>query len=348
MAIDRFSLRSLIPMVSYMRLPTTFLLSTFFTMAEAVDSDTIDVDIERDGRQMAVFVSPLVEGHVVKDQGYVTSTFKPAYIKEKMNITPLDLMTRDPGTTVYAPQGSWDDRIAKRLTGNTEKLMKRIIRTEEWMAAQALTTGACTVKGDGVNRQIDFNMLTSHKVTIAGATDKWSDLTNSRPDKDLKTWVQLILEDSGLNADIVICGVNAAQNFIENAEIRKQLDNRRMEMGRIGTTMRNQGARKIAELYDPDVDIWTYPSKYYDVATSSYKYLIPENMVLVGCTEARCERRYARIQDLDAGGNYAMPYFPKSWTTKDPSARWLMLQSAPLPLPVQIDGFVAATVQDAA
>jgi hypothetical protein len=41
----------------------------------------------------------------------------------------------------------------------------------------------------------------------------------------------------------------------------------------------------------------------------------------------------------------AMPYFAKSWIEKDPSARVLLMQSAPLPVPYRINASMAATVR---
>jgi len=69
--------------------------------------------------------------------------------------------------------------------------------------------------------------------------------------------------------------------------------------------------------------------------------------VLFGSKDARCERHFAAIQDLDAMVTAAVKYFPKSWKNPDPSGQEIMLQSAPLPAPHQIDGFVVADVQAA-
>lgn len=342
--MDMFSLRSLLAAVSYMKQPTTFLLDLFFTVVEPVESDTIDVDIERDGDRMAAFVSPLVEGKVVSKDGFITTTFKPAYIKEKMLITPQDLLKRDPGQTIYAPNSNPEERVQKMLAKNLKTLMKRCIRREEWMAAQALTVGSMNVIGDGVNRNVDFNMRNTHRIPLIDI-DVWTDTTNSNPIQDLNDWVEVILDDSGLTADKVVMGKAALRSFLKHPIVKEALDNRRMVIGDVAPERKNNGAVKIADWFDPNVEIWLYEGKYKDPITDETKYLIPENGVLVGASAARCERHYAVIQDLDVGQQAAVQFFPKSWREKDPSGQWVMLQSAPLPIPHQIDGFVFATVQ---
>ena len=81
---------------------------------------------------------------------------------------------------------------------------------------------------------------------------------------------------------------------------------------------------------------------YYDEATETDKPLIPDNMVLIGCTNAYTRMHYGVIKDLEA--NAAVKMFPKTWLSKDPSAQYLLVQSAPLAGLHQVDAFLVATV----
>ncbi|PCJ51688.1 MAG: capsid protein, partial [Planctomycetota bacterium] len=67
--------------------------------------------------------------------------------------------------------------------------------------------------------------------------------------------------------------------------------------------------------------------------------MIPEDTLILGADNARTARHYGAIHDLDATA--AVQYFPKSWTQEDPSVRFVMLQSAPLVIPHQIDAFMS-------
>jgi hypothetical protein len=289
---------------------------------------------------MAAFVAPVVEGKVVAADGYTTSTFKPAYIKEKMALTPQDLLIRDPGKTIYGPQDSGESRIQKKVARYLKIMMNRIIRREEWMAAQALTTGAVLVEGDGVKRTVDFGMLNTHKVILAN-NDLWSNAL-SDPIGRLNTWGTLILDDSGLTMDKVVMSLTAWRAFINHAKVKEVLENRRMVIGDVKPEMMNNGAQKVCDWYDPMCEIWVYQGKYID-GNGARQSLIPAGGVLCGSSGAQTKRAYACIQDMEAG-NAVLQYFADSWAVKDPSVQWVRLQSAPLPIPTQIDGFLYGTV----
>lgn len=79
-------------------------------------------------------------------------------------------------------------------------------------------------------------------------------------------------------------------------------------------------------------------TEWYLDDTGVEQPMIPENMLLLGADDARTARHYGAIHDLDASA--AVRYFPKSWTMEDPSVRFVMLQSAPLVIPHQIDAFM--------
>lgn len=343
-AVDLFSTRTLLSALEYMKKPTTFLLDLFFTVEEPVDSDTIDIDIVRNGEKMATFVSPIVEGKVVKNEGFTTHSIKAPYLKEKMLLTPKDLMVREPGTTIYGPRDGLEQRKQRNLAKKLRIMLDRFTRREEWMASKGLTTGKVTVVGEGVpSREIDFDMKATH-LPVNLDTSRWSDTTNSDPIEDLKTWAQLIFEDSDRVPDKCVMGKTALNLFLNHPKVKEVLDNRRMVMGDVKPGLQENGAQKIADWFDPNLEIWTYSGKYIDPSDGVTKNaLMPDKGALLGSSAARCERHYAKIQDLEAG-DAVVRYFPKSWPVKDPSGQWIMVQSAPLPAPHEIDAFVYATV----
>ena len=69
--------------------------------------------------------------------------------------------------------------------------------------------------------------------------------------------------------------------------------------------------------------------------------MMPVDKILLGSTRTRNARLYGAIQDLDAGADFAVSRYPKSWTEKDPSMRFVMLQSAPLVALLQPDAFMS-------
>jgi len=89
--------------------------------------------------------------------------------------------------------------------------------------------------------------------------------------------------------------------------------------------------------------IWTYNEWYLDEAGVEQP-MIPTNKIVMGSRAARAVRNYGAIVDLELQGSAALRFWPKSWITKDPSTRWLLMQSAPLPVINEPDAFAFATV----
>lgn len=348
MSINMFDYRTLLSVLTYMKDPTTFILDMFFTKNTPVETTTIDIDIEREGDRMAAFCSSLVEGETVENLGYSTNTVTPGYTKEKILISPKDLMKRDAGNIIYAPGASAEQRLQEKVAKALKILLRRVIRREEWMAITALLNGSYTMTGKGLKTTVDFGMKASHKVTLAG-NDLWTATTTSNPIDFMKHAIRdLIIEDSGLSGNHkVIMGTAAAESFLAHPAVQAALDKKNIFIGEIKPGSYKNGGYKIADWLDPNCEIWVYAGKYTDSSTGVRTNLLPSNMVLFGSADARCERHFAAIEDLDVGVTAAVPYFAKSWSEKDPSGQVIMMQSAPLPAPHQIDGFVTATVQAA-
>ena len=71
--------------------------------------------------------------------------------------------------------------------------------------------------------------------------------------------------------------------------------------------------------------------------------MVPEDKALVIASGLRATIHYGVIQDIEAG-NFATRVFAKTWTEEDPSARFLLVQSAPLPVVHHVDALLIATV----
>jgi len=69
---------------------------------------------------------------------------------------------------------------------------------------------------------------------------------------------------------------------------------------------------------------------------------MPDDKVLLGSTNARCEFHYGLIQNMHS--LTASTRFPMSWTEPNGSARWVQLETAPMPNIYQVDAFTIASV----
>lgn len=334
MAYDIFETRTMLKAIEQMYIPKTFLLDTFFRNEQVFTTEYVDIDIIKGKRRLAPFVSPRAQGKVVEKTGYYARSFKPPYIKVKMPTTVEDLLKRQPGQTIYEGGKTPAEVAAAEVGKNLLELIQMIQRREEWMAAQALTTGKITITGDGVDAEIDFLMANDHKVTLSG-TAKWTD-SASDPVKNLRTWKRKIAQDSGVTADVAVMGSAVIDAFLAHEKVQKALDNRRIVLGQIDPRELPSGATYWGNV--ANIDIYSYDEWFVD-DTGTEQPMVPENTLILGSTKAITARLYGAIRDLKSTA--AVRYFPKSWEEEDPSVRWIMVQSAPIVAPLQIDAFMS-------
>lgn len=349
MALDIFSTRQMLAALEQMKPARTFFLSKFFPSSNVSNSEYIDIDIYKGKRRMAPFVNPRLEGKVVEKRGYKTFSYKPPYIKPKMVTTAEDILKRTMGQNIYAANMGPNQKAAEEVGKNLAEMEEMITRREEWMAAQILTTGKVVVVGEGVDDEIDFLMESTHLPTLAGAA-KWSAPTTAKPIDDLRAWKKIPSQDSGVVPTDVIMGSRALDAFMSCDQVigstggRKGLfDLYRVNIGQIEPRELPDGVTFVGTITELGLDIWTYDEWYVDeYDNETEKAMMPEDKVLMGSSRARTQRQYGAILDLDATA--AVARFPKSWKENDPSARFIMLQSAPLPCLHQVDAFLCADV----
>ncbi len=345
MAIDIFTPRTMLKALTTHTEVNLFLLATLFNTIETSDTENVDIDIVKGDQRLAPFVAPIVEGKLVEDQGFKTNTYKPPYIKPKFVTKATQfLKERSVGASIYGGDTP-AQRAANRLAKEIVDGQNQITRREEWMAAQALTTGTITVQGDGLDYVIDFGMAADHKITLL-TTDRWTQDGDgeSDPIADLKAWSKLIQEDGDANADILIGGYEAIDALVTHANIAEILDTRRIDLGLIDPRQLQKGVVYFGTIKATgvNIDVYSYTASYSD-ENGDRQYYIPINRVVLTSRDADFRRNFAAIQDLDA--NFVpLPIFIKSWEEKDPSGRVVLMQSAPLPAPHQIDAIVTAQV----
>jgi hypothetical protein len=343
---ELFETRTMLAALETRKPPRTFLRDKFFSTVETFDTEHVDIDIIKGKRKMAPFVSPMHEGKLIERAGFKTRTFKPAYIKPKMVTTAQDVFKRTPGETIYQGAKTPAQRAAEILGKDLANLDDQIIRREEWMAAQLLTSGKVRCVGEGIDVLIDFLMEATHLPVLSG-TALWSDHANSTPLTNLRTWKRLLGQDSGINPTDVIMSTDVYDHFLLNTKevsgVGKLFDMNRILLGQIEPKDMGNGVSYIGRITEIGVDLWTYEEWYVDENDKdTEKPMIPSGKLIMTNPIIRTSRSYGAIKDLKSLA--AVPRFPKSWEEEDPSVRFLLLQSAPLPQLQEVDGVLCATV----
>lgn len=344
--VNLYDLRTMLRALEQRKPPKTFFLDTFFPSTDVHDTDTVDIDIIKGKRRMAPFVNPRLQGKMVERRGYTTRTYKPPYLKPKTTITTDEIMKRMPGQTIYGGNMSPAERASQQLGKDMAELEDMIIRREEWMAATGITSGQVRVIGEGIDDTISFGMEATHLPTLSG-TSLWSASTTATPIDDLRAWKRIVLQDSGIAPTDVVMGVDAYDAFLACDQIsdkdKSLFDFLRLSLGQIEPRALPNGTTYVGRITELGLDLWVHEDWYIsDFDDSVEESMMPPKKVLMGSRTARTTRHYGAIQDLEV--NAALKRFPKTWTEKDPSARFLLVQSAPLMVPHQVDAFLCATV----
>lgn len=337
-----FELRTMLAAVEQMPRARSFIGETFFGAAPVnFTTAQVDIDVIKGQRKMAPFVRPNRPGQVVDRSGSVMRSYTPPYVKPKLETNAGQLLNvRQPGEHIYSARTPLQ-RAGEVLARDMQELDSRINRREEWMRAQALTTGQVAVKGDGVDDVVDYQMSATHQVT---ETTKWTE-AGADPIANLRSYKRRIAKDSGRTASAAVMNASVADAFLDSEEVMKQLNTRRIDMGMIRPEELPDGVTYLGYLNDPGLDLYVYEEWYID-DEGTEQPMIPEGGIIVGATSTRCGMLYGAIQDMEAieGGMFDVARYPKSWVEHDPSVRWLMMQSAPLPGFHEPDAFVFATV----
>lgn len=340
--VSIYDTNTLIQVVENLKEPSQFLLDMFFPNEVTSQTEFVTIDVFDGKRRLAPFVNPLREGRFVEPIGFRSPTFKPPYVKPKTRIDPTLPIRRQIGERIGSGNLSPIEREAANLRFQMEDQLGQINRRLEWMAASALANGTLVVVGDGVPQAtIDFGRDASLQITLSGG-NRWGQAGIS-PAANIDTWAALILKTSGFPVtDIVFTPASWALFRADPlvAAIVASFKNGNEDFMAAGVRPERGGIRLGTW---GQYTLWLYYEWFIDPADGVEKPMLVDGTVLLGSRQIDGTRAFATITDPEIGYP-AIPYAPKSWTTQDPAARWLMTQSSPIVIPSRINASLSAKV----
>ncbi len=314
--------------------PQRFFTSQFF--GEQVHGTIgVMVDIVKGTTKIAPYGHRGAEATVAYREGYESKTFNTCPINLKRPTDSVDMLKRMPGEAVtYIGNRNAEAAAVALMAHDQAELANMVNRAIEKYAIDALVNGSLSVAGE----TIDFGVKQTHKVTKTG-TAKW-DGNAAKILGDLEDWQGLIAQDSGLTGTDLILGKTARKAFMENADVKKDLDIRNLDGVNLKIDlMIGRGARYLGNL--GGLRVWAYDEVYDNAGTPTA--MVPDAKAILISKDIRATVHYGAIDDVQ-GGRFATKMFSKTWATEDPSVQWVCVKSAPLPVIEQADGYVVATV----
>ena len=319
--------------------PAPFFLNSFVPTIQTETSPEIHFDVANTTRRIAPFVSPIVGGKVVAGQGYKTSTFTPAYIKDKRVFDSTRPFKRMAGERIGGemdPMARLNATVVTELSDQVAMLTRR----QELMACETLRTGKVVIEGDMYPKvELDFERHSDLTKTLL-TTARWGE-TGAKPLDDIEEWSMLVTQHSGATATTVVMDVKAWKLFSASADVKTLLDRFR-GADQLSPTVAGEGGRFMGTI--GTFDIWVHAGWYAHPDTGVLTKFMPDHTVIITSPELEGTRAYGAIKDEEAGFQ-ATPYYSKSWVEPDPAVRYLLLQSAPLMVPYRVNASFCATVR---
>jgi hypothetical protein len=338
---DLFSTDVLTTVVQSMLGNPSFLIDRYFPATQTETAEEIHFDVIDGKRRIAPFVSPLVEGQIVADRGYKTTTYKPAYIKDKRVFDMNRPLKRSAGEPIGGGSMSPMDRMRAMLAMSLQDQLDMLRRRMEVMAGQVLSIGKLTITGEKYPTAIlDFGRSPAN---MPIAAKLWSDPT-ALPLSDLDTWAMQVLQATGVMLTDVLMTPDVWSVFQTNPQVKDHLTIWRS----LGQQPSLSGNAPILEggVYMGNIgtyNIYVYSGWYVDPTDGSEHPILPAGSCILTSPALEGVKAYGAIRDEEAGLQ-AMPYFVKSWIEPDPSVRFIMMQSAPIVVPYRPNASLSAKV----
>ena len=318
----------------------SFFRDRYFPTNAATDifnSNKVLVEYRDRDRSMAPFVVRRAGDIPVARGGYEIHEYEPPYIAPSRLLTLDDLQKRGYGEALYVGSTPAERARALQMQDLTE-LDARILRREEWMAAQTMINNGCTIVAyiddDTVGETYDIFYFDASGGNPAKYTvsTKWDG--GGSFEGDVSAMANDLL-DRGLPAADLVIGTDVAAFLLDDETLLKKLDNRRADFGRLAPRVRYPGVTWLGNLnFDgTDLDIFSVRETVRD--KSGTVRLFPATAAMV--TAPGCgHMMYGRIDQIEDDNEYhsfAMQRVPKFVVDKDKDTRKLRLGSRPLAAP---------------
>ncbi len=336
--MDEFTPQALLGVVNKKARISTFFLDMFFPNMYTFGTAEVSLDVIDDAVNAAIFVSPEVNGEVIKTRGFETRTLEPASLKPKHEVNVAKVLKRRPGESVTGSL-SLTQRRQAIIVQNMIDEEKAIAQTEEWMASQAVLFGKYTCEGVKFPRMnVDFGRSPENNITLQGGA-MWTgkDKLTFNPMADIEA--ACVNAESGIN--IMAFDSKGWSEFIAFKAILDKLETRRGSNSQLETALKDLGKDVSYKGYLGDVLCVVYTG--YRYVDGVKEYFMPDYTVVLGHSDYQGARLYGAILDDDAieAGMQTTDRYPKVYKqTGDVSRTFTMIKSAPLMATPNPDQFV--------
>lgn len=322
-----------------------WILTTFFPTKVAFDGrKEVPLDELETAQPLAPFVSPVVQGKILKEQGAFERKYVPApYLKPAKMVTPSNVRDlalfaklKDAGI-VRGDMGKTDKwRLAQIASFNELRLS--IINRKILMACDILTKGKTLAVGDDHEAmEIDFGRHSDLSFTPA---TKWSD-KGAKVVADIETMNKRLVEHGGGSAKVIVTSSKVYLHMVGNEEFKERFI---VPKGSTAPNPFDLGLTNLTNAkYRGEFDgiaVYTYDATH-KLNGKEERFIEENGFYMVSDTtgyQAQCA-----IMHLKNPDETAHEFFHHQVQQDDPSGLKMICESSPLLIPSNKNGVCGGT-----
>ncbi len=357
---DATTKRMLAPFIE--QAPTPMFLSSFFrsSPADYHNSETVEIDVQRDGEDVAVVVTggPGNGQNENEDSVFSNKELAPPTFDEVFTINAHKLLKRNAGDNPFDDPDFQASAMLRAFAGFA-KLQGKIRRSVEHMSSQVLQTGQLTLlnKAGVTAFTLDFSPKTA---LFAAVTTTWAaDGSTGNPLADIGARAVLVRTHGRRNPDTLIFGDTAWTRFLKNADVRENFRRDGLGLGAFNPTDMPEDAtlQGVVSIGSYKFKCFTYNGRYNHPQTgTSTPYVGDENVIMLS-SKARLSLSFGRIPILfpekrvisemptrlmDPGTGIDLT--THSWLENGGKQLKVSAGTRPMTIPVEIDSFACIDI----
>lgn len=339
----------LIDAVKQMYPVVQFFKDRYFPDGRTFYSEEVLIDSKKQGRKIAPFVIPLVNGIAMESEGIRTDTLKAPTIALKMAITPEDLEKRafgeDPNSN-RAPA----DRQREVQADHIDEMRNAIVRRWEKMCTDIITTGQveikqyATAKDAVANANGQERLLKFYDSTFDNrykTTKKFINMTAAEKIETLYKMASALHKRGFRGSDLVMTDDVATALFSDN-DFLEYYNKRRVEIGDIKPEELPAGVVYNGTLNVRGINLamYTYDEYFIDLDGQEKPFLPAYTLALL--TPGLGKTVYAQVTFVkgDQFTSYAEPLVPRTVSSETDNITEDQLFSRPVPYPEFTDSWL--------
>jgi len=329
---------------TYMEPPENYWLS-FFPTTLNFTTETIDFSQLNDVRKLAPLVVPTAQGVPIYSAAERLVQVKPAYVKPKDPVTATRMIRRAAGLgelgqlVPLTPQQRYQAIVADIIRQHRFAIERRW----EWLAAGAIIDAKNILEDERYPRTVVDFQRNAAQTVVLGAGARWGDAGVSILD-NVAAWRSTARRArfGGVTNRLTI-GTDVWDVMRHDPEIKELLNTQYRSGANVNLSLGMLEGLEVERVGNIEtLEVYVYSDYYQQPDGTVVPYMSPKDIVLTG-PNVRGVRCYGAIQDIGANLQ-PLSVFSKMWNEEDPSATFIMTQSAPLMVPINPNATFKATV----